>query len=177
MDIQPPTVLGSIHESPSMTIFITPPVSDTPSTTSNVTDADTSTDTSTRATPVLSGTHRCHFCSRTRSQRDCGRSTNMGPTTVPCHRLHRTRQLPTVSPSGFTDVSAQYRDGDVDMDHNPDADETSRSSEGHGIQSQRTRRAVGIVSDPSHAAALEVNADAHIVINDAHGGVVGGDRV
>lgn len=184
MDIQPPTVLGIIHESPSMTLSMTPPVSDTPSTTSNDTDADTSTDTSTNATPVRSGTPTGAVLvpGRDRSGTVVARPIWDPPVTVPRHRTHRTRQQLTASPSGSTDTSQPNTetedDGDVDMDRDrDDVDETSPSPERHGIQSQRTRRAVGIVSDAPPAAAMEVNTDAHIIINDAQGGVVGGDGV
>jgi hypothetical protein len=63
------------------------------------------------------------------------------------------------------------------MDPDRDAEDTSPPPERHGVQSRRTRRAVVIVSDAPPAASLEVNADAHIIINDAQGGVVGGDGV
>ncbi|KIM92409.1 hypothetical protein PILCRDRAFT_122170 [Piloderma croceum F 1598] len=48
------TELGIIHESPSITVSITTPISDTPVTISNDTDADTTI--STNATPIRSGT-------------------------------------------------------------------------------------------------------------------------
>jgi hypothetical protein len=103
------------------------------------------------------------------------------------HRQHRTRQQQQqqqqqASPSGSTDTSQPNTetedDGDVDMDQDRDADQPSPSltvaRHPHGIQSQRTRRAVGIVSDGAPPTApLEVNADAHIIINDAQGGVGG----
>ena len=63
------------------------------------------------------------------------------------------------------------------MDRDRDADDASPPPGRHGTQSRRPRRAVGIVSDAPPAAPLEVNADAHIIINDAQGGVVGGDGV
>ena len=166
-----------------MPVSITPPISDTPSTINNDTDADTSTDTSTNATPVRSGTPTGTVLvpGRDRSGTVVARPIWDQPPTGPRHRQHRARQQLTASPSGSTDPSQPNTetedDGDVDMDHGHNADRTSPSPGRHGIQSHRTRRAVGIVSDAPPAAPLEVNADAHIIINDAQGGVVGGDGV
>lgn len=111
---------------------------------------------------------------------------------------HRARQELTASPSGGSTDNSQPNtetedDGDIDMDRDRDEGDPSpierggaRGTRRHFIESphhlphhhHRTRRAVGIVSDtPPTAAPLEVSADAHIIINDAQGGVVvrGGD--
>jgi hypothetical protein len=66
-------------------------------------------------------------------------------------------------------------DGDVDMDR-AGGSEASPEPEPrtHLSMQQRARRAVGIVSDGPDDAPLEVNTDAHIIINDDQGGVIGG---
>lgn len=99
---------------------------------------------------------------------------------APRHRVHRTRQQLNASPSGSTDTSQPDTEtedgGDVDIDQDR-GDDDSPSPGRPASQSHRTRRAVVIVSDAPPAAPLDVNADAHIIINDAQGGVVGGDGV
>lgn len=174
--------LGSIAEGSSSH---TPPISDTPSsaTSANDTDADTSTDTSTNATPVRSGTPTGTVLvpGRERSGTVVARPVWDDPNpnaAGPRHRTHhhRARGAFQASPSGSTDTSQPNTetedDGDVDMDRDRDDD----SPERHTTHSQRTRRAVGIVSDVPPAAPLD-NTEVHIIINDAQGDVVGGDGV
>lgn len=176
-DIAAPTELGVIPELSS--ISLTPPVSDTPSsTTSNDTDADTSTDTSTNATPIRSGTPTGAVLipGRERSGTVVARPIWDQPAAVPRHRAHRARQQLAVSPDTSQPNTETEDDGDVDMDHDRDVDDRSSSPERRMALSQRTRRAVGIVSDAPPAAPLDVDADIHIVISDAQG-VVGGDGV
>lgn len=107
-------------------------------------------------------------------------------------RQGRTRGTTTTSPDESTDNSRPETeteddgDADVDMDHSHDTDDAT--SNAHPIiprapraptrtLTQRPRRTVGIISDPPATAPLEVNADAHIIINHAQGGVVDGDSV
>src|ERR1700683_672499 len=92
-DIAAPPELGVIHESPTIAISITTPISDTPSA-SNDTDADTSTDTSTNATPVRSGTPTGAVLvpGRERSGTVVARPIWDQPTPATRHRQHRTRQ-------------------------------------------------------------------------------------
>lgn len=176
-DVAAPTELGVIPELSS--ISLTPSASDTPSSaTSNDTDADTSTDTSTNATPIRSGTPTGAVLvpGRERSGTVVGRPIWDQPTAAPRHRAHRARQQFPVSPDTSQPNTETEDDGDVDMDHDHDADDAS-SPERHAAPPQRTRRAVGIVSDVPPAAPLDVNGDVHIIISDAQGGVVGGDGV
>jgi hypothetical protein len=64
------------------------------------------------------------------------------------------------------------------MDRTGGASEASPSPEPrYEHLSARARRVVGIVSDRPHDGPLEVNADAHIIINDDGGDVIGGDGV
>lgn len=107
-------------------------------------------------------------------------------------RQNRTRGTTTTSPDESTDNSRPETeteddgDADVDMDQSQDTDDAT--SDSHPIiprapraptrsMTQRPRRTVGIISDAPPAAPLEVNADAHIIINHAQGGVVDGDGV
>lgn len=154
---------------------------------SNDTDPDTSTDTSTTATPIGSNTPTGAVLvpGRDRSGTVIGRPIWDEPATATRHRTHRARDYrqPTVSPTPSTDTSRPETetedDGDVDMDRSrTHVDDASPSPEPRTAllsMQQRTRRAVGIVSDAPPAAPLQVNTDAHIIINDAQ--VVGGDGV
>jgi hypothetical protein len=66
-------------------------------------------------------------------------------------------------------------DGDVDMDRMGGASEASPSPEPRSRHlSAIARRVVGIVLEGPHDGPLEVNADAHIIINDDGGDVIGG---
>ena len=177
------TELGFISEA---SLSHTPPIAYTRSSTTsaNDTDADTSTDTSTNATPVQSGTPTGTVLvpGRERSGTVVARPVWDEPNlnaTGSRHRTHhhRVRGAFQASPAESTDTSQPNTetedDGDVDMDRDRDDDEDS--PERHNTHSQR-RRAVGIVSDAPPAAPLD-NTEVHIIINDAQGGVVGGDGV
>lgn len=160
----------------------TPPISDTPSS-NNDTDADTSTDTSTNATPVRSGTPTGTVLVPGRERSGTVVARPVWDEPGPMRNRMRSRGQYAASPAGSTDTSQPNTetedDGDVDMDRDRDGDDGSPSPERrqtqHTTQSQRTRRAVGIVSDAPPATALD-SPDVHIIINDdAQGGVVGGD--
>lgn len=176
------TDLGFISEA---SLSHTPPIPYTRSsaTSANDTDADTSTDTSTNDTPVRSGTPTGTVLvpGRERSGTVVARPVWDEPNlnaTGSRHRIHhRARGTFQSSPADSTDTSQPNTetedDGDVDMDRDRDDED---SPERHNTHSQRTRRAVGIVSDAPPAAPLD-NTEVHIIINDARGGVVGGDGV
>ncbi|KAF9230393.1 hypothetical protein BU15DRAFT_91118 [Melanogaster broomeanus] len=111
--------------------------------------------------------------------------TGAHSTTRP--RAPRTRARMTISPDESTDNSRPETeteddgDADVDMDHSHDTDDGATSSHATLTRAprpatrsmtQRPRRAVGIVADATGTTPLEVNADAHIIINHGQGGVV-----
>lgn len=163
---------------PSASSSATASLSDLPSSaTSNDTDADTSTDTSTTATPIRSNTPTGAVLvpGRDRSGTVLGRAVWDQPLPVPRNRTQRRQITPEDTSRPDTETED---DGDVDMDRTGNS-ETSPSPEPrtHLSLQQRARRAVGIVSDGPDDAPLEVNADAHIIINDDQGGVIGGDGV
>jgi hypothetical protein len=167
-DIPPPSTSSSATDS----------LSDLPSSaTANDTDADTSTDTSTTATPIRSNTPTGTVLvpGRDRSGTVLGRTVWDQPPPLPRNRVQRRQITPEDTSRPDTETED---DGDVDMDRTG-ARDTSPSPERrrHLSIQQRARRAVGIVSDGPDDAPLEVNADAHIIINDDQGGVIGGDGV
>jgi hypothetical protein len=128
---------------------------------SSSTDADTSTDTSTAATPVRSNTPTgaVFVQSRDRSGTLVGRPI----------WDQQPRRLTSDSPSR-PDTETEDDgdgDGDVDMDRARDTDDTSPSPR---LSLRRT--VVGIVSDAPPQPTID--ADAHIIINDARGGGGGG---
>lgn len=101
-------------------------------------------------------------------------------------RQNRSRTTTSISPDESTDNSRPETetedDGDVDMDQSHDTTSIpppiprpprvpTRSI------TQRPRRTVGIISEAPVAPPMEVNADAHIIINHDQGGVVNGDGV
>jgi hypothetical protein len=186
-------------------LVLTPVSLPGPSTSSSDTEVDTSTDTSTTTTPLGSNTPTGAVVipSRDRSGTIIARPIWDQPTTnatatVTRHRSHRGREhrdrdRTRASPSPSTDTSRPDTetedDGDVDMDRidrtEIDASTSaSPSPERHPLQHAHLslgRRAVGIVSDAPPAGpngtAIQVNmnTDAHIIINDAQGRVVGAD--
>ncbi|KAL4074937.1 hypothetical protein V8B97DRAFT_2022540 [Scleroderma yunnanense] len=115
-----------------------------------------------------------------------------GSNTILRPRQNRTRGTTTTSPDESTDNSRPETetedDGDVDVDMDQSHDTDDAASTAHPIipraprpptrsMTQRPRRAVGIISDAPAAAPLEVNADAHIIINHGQGGVGDGEGV
>jgi hypothetical protein len=154
-------------------------------------DTSTSAETSSAATPVGSNTPTGSVIvpGRERSGTVIARPVWDPPPTTTRHRTtrthhhHRPSPPPSASPSPSTDTSRPETeteddgDGDVDMDPSDrrDTDDGSPSpaSRPARLLMQRPRRAVGIVSDTPEAIPLQVNTDAHIIINDAQGGVGG----
>ncbi|THH11760.1 hypothetical protein EW146_g7931, partial [Bondarzewia mesenterica] len=170
------------------------PVSDPPSAVSVDTDADTSTDTSTNATPAGSNTPTgtVEVPGRDRSGTIIARPIWDTAITIHPRRNFRTRdrQGTVISPSTSANTSRAETetedDADVDMDRDQSREttDTSPSPEPMAISrppqtSPHTRRAVGIVSDATTqtatGASLELNTDAHIIIN--HDQDVGGEGV
>jgi hypothetical protein len=164
---------------PSTSNSATSSVPDLPSSsTANDTDADTSTDVSTTATPVRSNTPTGAALV---PGRDCsgtvlGRAVwDKPPPPLPRTRIQRRQSTPKDTSRPDTETED---DGDIDMDRTGAHDTSpSPSLQTHLSIRQLSRRAVGIVSDGPDFAPLEVNADAHIIINDDQGGVIGGDGV
>ncbi|KAH7926352.1 hypothetical protein BV22DRAFT_1087158 [Leucogyrophana mollusca] len=162
------------------------------SSSSHETEPDTSAETSTNATPLSSGTPTGAVLvnTRERSGTIIARPVWDAPSTTAevshQHRSRRTRAT-TASPPDSTDNSRPDTetedDGDVDMDQSQDTDENEAPTRATRLPTrsmtltQRPRRAVGIVSDAPENAPLEVNADAHIIINHGQGGVVDADGV
>ncbi|KIK25045.1 hypothetical protein PISMIDRAFT_362016 [Pisolithus microcarpus 441] len=107
-------------------------------------------------------------------------------------RQNRNRTAVTTSPDESTDNSRPETetedDGDVDVDMDQSHDTDDAASATHipvprthraiaRTVTQRPRRAVGIISEEPAAAPLEVNTDAHIIINHGQGTVVDGESV
>ncbi|KAG6332967.1 hypothetical protein ID866_6120 [Astraeus odoratus] len=107
-------------------------------------------------------------------------------------RLRQNRTRATMTPDESTDNSRPETeteddgDADVDMDRSHDTDDASSTTHppiprapraASRSMTQRPRRTVGILSDAPATAPLDVNADAHIIINHGQGGVVDGDSV
>ncbi|KAI0926308.1 hypothetical protein AcV5_008803 [Taiwanofungus camphoratus] len=166
----------------------------------NAQETDTSTDTSSNATPLRSGTPTGAVIvpSRDRSGTVIGRPIwdHQAPnnTTIHHRRSHRSRQAVAANLEGAsTSTSAANSrpetetedDGDVDMDRessregdapsesgSPSPERRDHSADTATVRASATRprRAVGIVSDTTPNAAtgtsLEMNTDAHIIIND-----------
>ncbi|KAH7884857.1 hypothetical protein F5I97DRAFT_1812282 [Phlebopus sp. FC_14] len=167
-----------------------------PSPYSRETDADTSAETSTNATPgsstptgtvVVNARERSGTIIARRVWDDSPRTND----TVR-YRPHRTRPRASASPDGSTDNSRPETeteddaDGDVDMGRPHDNDNATLSPNTALLRAprvparsmtQRPRRAVGIIADAPETTPLEVNADAHIIINHGQGGVVDGEGV
>ncbi|KAF9223218.1 hypothetical protein BS17DRAFT_781502 [Gyrodon lividus] len=164
------------------------------SSSSRETDPHTSTETSTNATPssgtptttvILNGRERSGtLIARPIWDEPTGTNGTIRP------RLPRTRARMTASPDESTDNSRPETetedDADVDMDQSHDTDDAVPSSHTSlhrasraptRSMTQRPRRAVGIIADAPETAPLEVNADAHIIINHGQGGVVVGEGV
>ncbi|KAI0761553.1 hypothetical protein BD413DRAFT_456461, partial [Trametes elegans] len=155
-------------------------------------DTDTSTETSTNATPNGGNTPTGTVVvpARDRSGTIIARPIWDQPATTTTRRPHRSRPIaPAASAGPSTSTSAANSrpetetedDGDVDMDRSSrDGDAPSPSPErqladtaaGTGtIRAAHSRRAVGIVSDAAGAAggpgaSMDMNSDPHIVIND-----------
>jgi hypothetical protein len=128
-------------------------------------DPDTSTDTSFIGTPARSSTPSGIV---TVSTRERSGTVIARPTWEQSLALPRRRDG-AASGSASTDNSRPDTetedDGDVDMDR----DQTDTSPERTVQNTPHPRRAVGIVSDsppPTAGPSLEVNADAHIIINN-----------
>ncbi|THH05113.1 hypothetical protein EW146_g9991 [Bondarzewia mesenterica] len=160
------------------------PISDPPSAVSVDTDADTSIDTSANATPAGSNTlmGTIEVPGRDRSRTIVTRP--IWDTAITIHPRHNfctcDRQGTVISPSTSVNTSRAEtetdNDANVDMDHDQSCEttDTSPSPEPVAIShppqtSLHTRRAVGIVSDAmmqmATGASLELNTDAHIIIN------------
>ena len=159
-------------------------------------DTDTSAETSTNATPSSrTPTATVVVNSRERSGTIIARpmwdephGTNLTLRTRPL----RTRTRVSTSPDESTDNSRPETeteddgDADVDMDQSQDTDDTTASAHvplpraprpPARSMTQRPRRTVGIIADGPDTAPLEMNADAHIIINHAQGGGVDGEGV
>ncbi|KDQ58833.1 hypothetical protein JAAARDRAFT_154035 [Jaapia argillacea MUCL 33604] len=162
---------------PSNPVSITDPPSSTAS--------DTSTDTSTNSTPAGSGTPTGTVVvpGRERSGTIIARPVWDATGEPNRGRTHRQRERPPLSStSTSTDNSRPETetedDGDIDMESNNSRDlDNSPSPEPRMIHTATAqRRAVGIVSDApptTTGPSLEVNADAHIIINHPPGGMGG----
>lgn len=152
---------------------------------------DTSTETSTNSTPIGSNTPTgaVEIPGRERSGTIIARPV-WDPSRRPTvHTRHREREIPSASTSADTSANnsrpeteteddGDGLEGDVDMmdgegedrsqgpltDTSPSPEPMARTAT--QTSPHTTRRAVGIVSDTTPtAASLEVNADAHIIIN------------
>lgn len=137
-------------------------------------DTSTSTDTSRNQTPAGSNTPTAtvEVPGRDRSGTIIARPI-WDTTTLPPRRNIRTRDRQgTVSVSTSRGVSRPETetedDGDVELDNDP-AQETTDNSPERPQTSPLTRRAVAIVSDiraeVGAGQSLELNSDAHIIIN------------
>lgn len=144
-------------------------------------NSDTDIDTSTEATPIGSNTPTGSVLvtSRDRSGTIIARPVwDEPPATVARHRTLRPRASPstdTSRPDTETEDDGDG-DGDVEMD-STDRNELNELSPSPDRRPRHLshRRAVGIVSDEPPAPTLQVNTDAHIIINDAQDGTVGED--
>ncbi|KAG8212838.1 hypothetical protein J3R82DRAFT_11139 [Butyriboletus roseoflavus] len=158
-------------------------------------DTDTSADTSTNATPSSRTPTATVVNGRERSGTIIARPMWDEPPganlTIRSRPLRTRTRIPT-SPDESTDNSRPETeteddgDGDVDMDQSQDTDDTTASTHATlprapRVQArsitQRPRRTVGIIADAPETAPLEVNADAHIIINHGQGGGVDGEGV
>ncbi|KAH0833395.1 hypothetical protein J3R83DRAFT_12500 [Lanmaoa asiatica] len=158
-------------------------------------DTDTSAETSTNATPssrtptatvVVNGRER----SGTIIARPMWDEPPGANLTIRSRPLRTRTRIPT-SPDESTDNSRPETeteddgDADVDMDQSQDTDDTTasahptlpRAPRPTRSMTQRPRRTVGIIADAPETAPLEVNADAHIIINHGQGGGVDGEGV
>jgi hypothetical protein len=131
-------------------------------------DSTTSAETSFGSTPVRSITPvgTVTVSARERSGTIIARP-RWDPTLAPPTR--RAEASGSTSTDNSRPETETEDDGDVDMDR--DRADTSPERAGNPPQtSPHTRRAVGIVTDspppPTTGVSLEVNADAHIIIND-----------
>ncbi|EIW84287.1 hypothetical protein CONPUDRAFT_135786 [Coniophora puteana RWD-64-598 SS2] len=192
----PPSATTEISIAPdtgSASVMVTSPADERPydrdsSSSSRETGGSTSAETSVNTTPLRSGTPTGAVVVNTRERSGTiiarpmwdGNSHNTQGTIR--QRAMRQRDT-TISPNDSTDNSRAETetedDGDVDMDRSNDTDDNEgfappiRSQGTIRMAPQRTRRAVGIVSDTPEPAPTEVNADAHIIIQG--GGVEGAD--
>lgn len=127
-------------------------------------DTDSSADASFNGTPARSSTPNgtVTVSARERSGTIIARPTWDQTLTIPPRRRDASGSASTDNSRPDTETED---DGDVDMDR----DQNDTSPERHA-QNTPHRRAVGIVSDSppptAGAASLEVNADAHIIINN-----------
>ena len=158
-------------------------------------EIDTSAETSTNATPSSRTTTATVVVnSRERSGTIIARpmwdeppGTNLSVRSRP---LRPRTRMPT-SPDESTDNSRPETeteddgDADVEMDQFQDTDDTTGSAHVTLPRAPRPparsmtqrRRTVGIIADDPETAPLEVNADAHIIINHGQGGGVDGEGV
>jgi hypothetical protein len=158
-----------------------------PSASNSDADTPTSADTSTAATPIGSNTPTGSVIvpGRDRSGAVIGRPVWDPPLMASRHRAprnhhHHHRRSPTASPLADTSrpetETEDDGDGDVDIDRpdRPDTDDGSPSpaSRPPHLLIQRPR-GVSIVSDTPATIPIQVNTDAHIITNDARGGVGG----
>ena len=155
-------------------------------------DTDTSAETSTNATPSSRTPNATVVVnSRERSGTIIARPVWDEPrgTNLTVRPRPRTRTRMPTSPDESTDNSRPETetedDGDVDMDQSQDTDDTTgsahvtlpRVSRPPGRSMTQRRRTVGIMANAPETAPLEVNADAHIIINHGQGGGVDGESV
>ena len=157
-------------------------------------DTDTSAETSTNGTPSSrTSTATVVVNGRERSGTIIGRPVWDEPhgTNLIRSRPLRTRTRMPTSPDESTDNSRPETeteddgDADVDMDQSQDTDDTTGSAHVTLPRAPRPparsmtqrRRTVGIIADGPETAPLEVNADAHIIINHGQGGGVDGEGV
>lgn len=185
--LQPVSVRVTSHERPSYGRHSSP--------SSREIDTDTSAETSTNATPSSRTPTATVVNSRERSGTIIARPMWDEPPganlTIRSRPLRTRTRIPT-SPDESTDNSRPETeteddgDGDVDMDQSQDTDDTTASAHATlprapRVQArsitQRPRRTVGLIAGAPETAALEVNADAHIIINHGQGGGVDGEGV
>ncbi|KAI0311114.1 hypothetical protein OF83DRAFT_1177890 [Amylostereum chailletii] len=146
------------------------------------TDADTSTDTSTNHTPAGSNTPTgtVEVPGRDRSGTIIARPVwDVASTTRRIHRPRERQGTVSGSTSRNTSRPETEKEDDVDIDMDQDSRHTSDASPEPILRPVQTsplaRRAVGIVSDGPGNASLELNSDAHIIIN--HDQDIGGEGV
>ena len=159
-------------------------------------DADTPAETSTNATPS-SGTPTATVVVNSRERSGTIIARPMWDEPLGTHLTVRSRPLRTrtripTSPDESTDNSRPETeteddgDADVDMDQSHDTDDTSASEHVTFPRAprpptrsitQRPRRTVGVIADAPEPAPIEMNTDAHIIINHGQGGGVDGEGV